>query len=244
MEAQLGSLGLDVGKSSHSRVDIVDLGLEFSIKRLDGVLDRLIQLLETIINLVSVVCCHFFVKRDEFVKVTDAAVLLITSLVDAMAFFALNLAFGALFCQMLFHVLAWHLHHVACVTRNEFVWTLNQMVLKITRTQRRTVTLIGACEDTLWAFFCNMALVLSKMDVIVCTLVDAFESCPVKHLLNHWVQLCELAEGCLALATLFSAICLDTECTNDFVTASTVPGTDCDIVAVGASGAREHGVRA
>ncbi len=175
---------------------------------------------------------------------TDAAVFLVAGLVDAMALFALNLAFGALLCQMLLHVLARHLYQVACVTRNQLVWTICQMVSKITCAQRWTVTLIGTSQDSLLAFLCNMAFVLSKMDVVVCALVDTFKCCPVKHLLNHWVQLCELAEACLALATLFCSICLDTEGTNNFVAASAVPSTDCDIVTVGAGSAREHGVRA
>ena len=86
-------------------------------------------MLETIIDLVSVIRRHLLVDGDELVKVADAAMLIIACLVDPMALFTLLLAFGALFRQVLLEVLAWHFDQVACVTGDELVWTIAEMVI-------------------------------------------------------------------------------------------------------------------
>ena len=58
-------------------------------------LHRLIQLLKAFIDLSTIVRGNLFVNHDQLVQVADTAVLLITSLEDTMALWALLLAFGA-----------------------------------------------------------------------------------------------------------------------------------------------------
>jgi len=55
--------------------------------------------------------------------------LIAARLVDSMALFALLLALGTLFGQVLLEVLARDLDQVACVTGDELVWTLAKMVV-------------------------------------------------------------------------------------------------------------------
>jgi hypothetical protein len=207
-------------------------------------LHRLVQLLETVIDLITVISCDFLVDRDQFVKMADAAVLFIACFVDTMALWTLKLTFGALFGQMLLQVLAGNLYQVACVTWDELIGTFVQMVLKITRAERWAVTFIWARENSLLAFFCDMAFVFSHMDEVICALVDTFKCGSVEHLCHHWMELLKLREASLALSALLSAICLDAVAADNFMTAWAVASIYCDIITVAACGTRKHGVRA
>lgn len=92
-------------------------------------LNGLIELLETLVDLRTVVRSDLFVDHDELVKVADAAVRIVTSLVNAMAFWALLLALGTLVFQMSLQILSRYLDELACVTRDQLHWTHRKMCL-------------------------------------------------------------------------------------------------------------------
>ena len=60
-------LGLIVGKSAYSSRNVLHLGGEFCVERLNRMLHRLVQLLETLVDLIAVVCSHILIHRDELV---------------------------------------------------------------------------------------------------------------------------------------------------------------------------------
>ena len=92
------------------------------------------------------------------------------------------------------------------------------------------------------ALLLNMLIVLIDMDVVLRALVDALEGSPLEHLFDHRVQICQLFEACLALATLLVVICLIAVPAHDLVTPWTVFGFHGDVVAVGTGGSCEHGI--
>lgn len=88
-----------------------------------------------------------------------------------------------------------------------------------------------------------MAFILVEREAILAAFVDAAERCTLKHLLHHRVELGKLGKAGLALAALLRFVCFNASATHDFVAARTIFRIECNVVAVGAGGPREHCVR-
>ena len=185
---KLCRLTLNAGKRPHCIRYFFKLRPEFGIQSLYTVLYRLVQLLEALIDLRSVIRGHFFVHHDQLVKMTDAAVLLITSLVDTVALGALLLAFGTLIFQVTLEILPGYLHKLACIAGHGLHRTDFQMSLQVTCAHRRAVALIRACQDSQVALIAYMPLIVRQTDVFVVALVDTLKCCPLEHFRHHWVQ--------------------------------------------------------
>ena len=104
-------------------------------------LHRLVQLLETLVDLVAIISSHILIHRDKLVKVCDT-VMLIRRLVYAMASVALLLALGALTGQMSLQVLARHFDKLASVTRNELLGANFEMLSQVACAHRWGTTLV------------------------------------------------------------------------------------------------------
>ena len=81
------------------------------------------------------------------------------------------------------------------------------------------------------------------MDIVICALVDAFESRSLEHLVDHRMQVSESGEWCLTLAAFLCPIRLNAVAANDLVAALAVSRIDRDILAISTCGTGEHGIR-
>lgn len=87
-----------------------------------------------------------------------------------------------------------------------------------------------------------MTLILSHVDEVICALVNTLEGGTIKHLLHHGVELCQVVEAGLALATLFRAVCLDAVFADNFVAACAVLSIDSNEIAVPTGCPSEHSI--
>lgn len=234
-------MGLEAGKGAHCRTDVGHLRHELSVEGLDAVLDRLVELLESLVDLLPVIVGFLFTFLNKLVEMADAAVFIsLARLVNAVTFKALLLAFGTLVFQMLHQVLAWYFDELTSIAWDEFLGTLLKVVFEVTSPQRWTGTLVWTGDHPLGALIGDVTFVLAKVDVITLALVYTLEGGPLEHLIDHRVELVERVELCLAVAALFRNVCLDAETADDFVATDTVSGIHRYVITIGTGCTREH----
>jgi hypothetical protein len=90
-----GTVGVDVCEVAQQAIGVLDLFRNFLIKGLQRVVHRLIELLETVVDLGTVFGGYVACVHDKLVEVRDAAVLFGCP-VDAMALLALLVALGTI----------------------------------------------------------------------------------------------------------------------------------------------------
>ena len=143
---------------------------------------------------------------------------------------------------MTLHVLTWDLHKLTSVTRDLLLRAVNEVSAELIGTQGWVSTLVWTSDNSSVASVNHMLTVLAQRDVLIIALVDALESCSVKHFLHHRMQLSALIESSLALATLARLVCLEAETANDFVTTCAVSCVDGNVVTVCTRCAGKHSI--
>ena len=154
-------MGLDAGECTHGRLDVRELSHELGVECLHTVLHGLVQLLESFVDLLSIVSGLLLTFLNQPVEVTDAAVVLVLrSLVDPMALSTLLLALGTLTFEVSLEVLARDFNDLASDTGDKLHWADAQMIRQVTGVEGWRRAFVRAGEDTLATLVGDVTFVL------------------------------------------------------------------------------------
>jgi hypothetical protein len=182
------------------------------------------------------------IAKNHLAELDNTVVVVFTEAKSAAASVALHGGVRAILFQMSFHLLAFNLRHLACVTDNQLFHTSLLVACFVRSSERSNATIVCAIDDAVLALGEQMVRKVSVLDSFnVAAFNGAVKGCTLEKLCLNGMQVVEGLKGCFAFLTGASVGSGVLACFTDKLGASTaVFGLNCNVVAVLAVGAGDE----